>query len=263
MSARTLLPRQRQDVIQDLLRTHRFATVRELASVVGVSQMTVRRDLDALASGGHVRRVFGGAQVAAPSPSDAAVPEKLYSERMMESREAKLVIARAAAEYVRDGDTVGMDGSTTAVYLAHQLRDRPITVLTNNLLIVNELSGGAATVFVPGGMVREATHTLVGETAVRTLRGFNADLVFFSCTGCHAAAGISDSNADEVAVKRALFRLADRRIALVDSSKFGRLSLLDLIEPGDVEALITESRPDERLSHALTTAGTQVRVAGV
>lgn len=260
MSDRTLLPRQRQDVIQDLLRTRRFATVRELASAVRVSQMTVRRDLEALETDGHVRRVFGGAQ-AAPRVAEATVPEQLYSERMMESRDAKIMIARAAADFVRDGDTVALDGSTSAVYLAHQLRDRMITVVTNNLLIVNELSGGAATAFVPGGMVREATHTLVGETAVRTLESFNADLVFFSCTGFHAEVGLSDSNAEEVAVKRALFRLSGRRVALIDGSKFGRLSLLNLIDLSEVESVVTEARPDGELADALTAAGTRVRIA--
>lgn len=261
MSGRTLLPRQRQDVIQQLLRTRRFATVRELASEVGVSQMTVRRDLETLESDGYVRRVFGGAQVAAPAPPAGVVPERLYSERMMENRPAKTAIARAACSFVRDGDTVGLDGSTTAVYLAHVLRDRAVTVVTNNLMIVNELSGGAATVFVPGGMVREATQTLVGDTAVRTLEGFNADLVFFSCTGFHPEAGISDSNAEEVAVKRALFRVSGRRIALVDASKFGRLSLLPLIDLAEVETVVTDTTPAGTLAAALQVAGTRIRVA--
>lgn len=261
MSGRTLLPRQRQDVIQNLLRTRRFATVRELASVVGVSQMTVRRDLETLQSDGHVRRVFGGAQVLPHPAADAEVPEQAFSERMAENRRAKVRIAATAARLVRDGDTIALDGSTTAVYLARLLRERAVTVVTNNLLVVDELAGGAANVFVPGGMVREATRTLVGDTTVRTLQGLNADVVFFSCTGLHPVAGISDSNAEEVAVKRALFRLSGRRIALVDASKFGRLSLLALTDLSDVECVITEKDPHPESSRALDAAGTRIQVA--
>lgn len=261
MSGRTLLPRQRQDVIQNLLRTRRFATVRELASAVGVSQMTVRRDLHTLQSDGQVRRVFGGAQDTTAAPAEAAVQEQRVSERMAESREAKVAIACRAAELVRDGDTVGLDGSTTAVHLARRLRGRAITVVTNNLTVVDELAGGAASVFVPGGMLRETTRTLVGETAIAALEPLGADIVFFSCTGFHAAAGISDSNAEEVAVKRALFRLAERRVALVDGSKFGRLSLLKLIDLEDVESVVTEALPGPDLLETLNAAGTRVRRA--
>jgi len=261
MSGRTGLPRQRQDVIQSLLRTRRFATVRELASAVGVSEMTVRRDLHTLQSDGHVHRVFGGAHDANAAHGVATIPEQRVSERMAESREAKTAIARTAAALVRDGDTVGLDGSTTAVHLARRLRGRAITVVTNNLSVVDELAGGAASVFVPGGMLRETTRTLVGETTVAALGPLNADIVFFSCTGLHAAAGISDSNVEEVAVKRALFRLAERRVALVDGSKFGRLSLLKLIDLDDVESLVTEALPDADLLRALNASGTRIRHA--
>lgn len=261
MSDRTLLPRQRQDMIQDLVRTQRFATVRELASAVGVSAMTVRRDLESLASDGHVHRVYGGAKAVAPTPSDATVPEQRYAERMMENRDAKIRLGRQAARDVADGDTVALDGSTTAVYLAHHLRDRAITVVTNNLLIVNELAGGTPTVFVPGGMVRETTHTLVGEGAVTGLEAFNADVAFFSCTGIHPEAGLSDSNAEEVAVKRALFRIASRRVALIDASKYGRTSLLNLLPLTEVQSIVTDAEPDAPLRHALASAGACLRVA--
>lgn len=261
MSGRTGLPRQRQDVIQTLLRRRRFATVRELASAVGVSEMTVRRDLHTLQSDGHVQRVYGGAHAASAGPGSTTVPEQRVSERMAESREAKTAIARTAAALVLDGDTVGLDGSTTAVHLARRLRGRAITVVTNNLSVVDELAGGAASVFVPGGMLRETTRTLVGEATVAALGPLNADIVFFSCTGLHAAAGISDSNAEEVAVKRALLRLAGRRVALVDGSKFGRLSLLKLIDLDDVESLITEALPGADLLRALDASGTHIRHA--
>lgn len=261
MSGRTLLPRQRQDVIQDLLRSQRFATVRELASAVGVSPMTVRRDLETLESGGAVRRVYGGAKALAPAPVEAPVPEQRYAERMLENGAAKTLLAREAACFVSDGDTIGLDGSTTAVHLARQLRDRDVTVVTNNLLVVNEISGGAARVFVPGGMVRETTHTLVGDEAVAGLGAFNADVVFFSCTGFHPEVGLSDSNAEEVAVKRALFGLGGRRIALIDRSKYGRQSLLNLIDLREVEGLVTDGRPDGALRRSLEAAGTRVWIA--
>lgn len=256
MSGRTLLPRERQDVIHRLIRSKRYASVRELASTTNVSSMTIRRDLEALEAAGAVTRVFGGAQVTEPP-----VPEQMYGERMGQNRRAKERIAARAARLVQDGDTVALDGSTSAVYLARELRHRAVAVVTNSLLAANELAGGAASVFLPGGTLRAATHTLAGETAQRTLASVNADKVFFSVSGLHPDVGWSDSNAEEVAIKRALFSIAATRIALVDASKFGRSSLHALIAMEDVHVLISDEPPEVRLAEALWRAEVEVCLA--
>lgn len=256
MSGKTRLPRERQDVIHRLLRSKRFASVRELASTTNVSSMTIRRDLEALEAAGVVNRVFGGAQMI-----DPPVPEQVYGERLGQNRRAKEQIAARAASLVVDGDTVALDGSTTAVYLARELKHRPITVVTNGLLAANELAGGAASVFLPGGTLRSATHTLAGEIAQRTLADLNAGRVFFSVSGLRAESGWSDSNAEEIAIKRALFAIAESRVALVDASKFGRSSLHNLLAMDEVQLLITDAAPDARLRRALERAGVGVCVA--
>lgn len=256
MADRVLLPRQRQDEIQRLLQKKQFASVRELAESTNVSPMTIRRDLETLKSEGVLTRVFGGAQL-----TKAPVPEQLYTERMKQSRQAKERIARLARSFVQDRDTVALDGSTTAVYLARELRDQPVTVVTNNLLAANELAGGAASVFMPGGTLRNTTRTLVGATVEQALKTINVSRVFFSVSGLHHDVGFSDSNAEEVALKKALFAIAATRVALVDASKFGCVSLHSLIDPKYVNLLLTDAAPEGELRTMLQHAGVNIQVA--
>jgi len=262
MSGPPLLAGRRRELMQDLLDVRGFATVRELAALTDVSQMTVRRDLDALVANGSARRVHGGAETLGRSTRPSAVAEPAYAERLHLESEAKERIARHAGRFVRDGDTVALDGSTTVTYLARLLRDRPVTLLTNNLLVVDRALGGAARVHLVGGTVRPETRTTVGASTLAALAGLHADVAFLSCTGMHAAAGLTDGNADEIAVKRALMTSAGRAIGLVDASKFGRRSLQTLAAPSALERIVVDRAPDAPLAEALQRSGAVLEVAG-
>jgi DeoR/GlpR family transcriptional regulator of sugar metabolism len=252
---------RRRDLIHDVLDVRGFATVRELAVLAGVSKMTVRRDLDALAVDGTVRRVHGGAEVRSRTLRPSREPEPAYADRIRMHEGAKLRLARHAARLVRDGDTVALDGSTTVSYLAQELRDRPVTLLTNNLLVPDVAVGGLATVHLVGGTVRPETRTMVGAATLAALGGLHADLAFLSCTGLDGEIGMTDGDPDEIAVKRALMNAAVRSIALVDASKFGRRSLQTLAAPSEVERIILDLAPDPPLAAALQRAGVVVEVA--
>jgi DeoR family transcriptional regulator of aga operon len=239
-----------------------FATVRELAVLAGVSEMTVRRDLDALAADGTVRRVHGGAESRTRGGRTALVTEPAFADRLRLHEGAKRRIARHAATLVRDGDTVALDGSTSVTYLARELRDRPVTLLTNNLLVADVAVGGAAGVHLVGGTVRPQTRTMVGAATLAALADLHADVAFLSCTGLDAAAGMTDGNPDEIAVKRALIGSACRAVALVDASKFGRRSLQTLAAPSAVDRIVVDRAPDPSLADALQRAGAVLEIAG-
>lgn len=262
MSGPPLLAGRRRDVIQDLLDVRGFATVRELASLTCVSQMTIRRDLEALVGHGAARRVHGGAETLSRATRSSPVAEPAYAERLRLQADAKARIARHASRFVRDGDTVALDGSTTVTYLARLLRDRPVTLLTNNLLVVDRALGGAARVHLVGGTVRPETRTTVGASTLAALAGLHADVAFLSCTGVHAAAGLTDGNADEIAVKRALMTSAGRAIGLVDASKFGRRSLQTLAAPSTLDRIVVDRAPEAPLAEALQRSGAVLEVAG-
>lgn len=256
MAGKGLLPLQRQEEIFRILAARGFASVADLASEIEVSDMTVRRDLDTLAEQGRVQRVFGGARV-----RDQSASEVLYTERLERDRAAKEAIARRAAALVRDGDSIALDASTTAVYLARELRERVVTVLTNSLLVARELAGGAGQLIVLGGTYRAVARSLVGAMTERDLRHLHVDRVFFSGKGVDADAGVTDSHLEEVAVKRGLIAGAAHVVAIADHSKFGRVALHTIADMDHIDTLVTDATPPEKVISVLRRGDAEVLVA--
>ena len=260
MSARVHLPRERQERIRRLLQRERYASVRDLAAREEVSDMTIRRDLEALAERGQVQRVFGGAHVAG-RPGDSTTVEQLYVDRMQQNRVAKERIAERAEKLVRDGDTIALDGSTTSVYLARRLKGRDVVLVTTSLLVAQELADVDMEVVLPGGVLRNRTLCLVGPVAERNIRAFHVDAVFFSSGGLHAIYGLTDTHDLEAALKRSLFGIGSRVVALVDGSKFGRKALHPLTPLDAVDVLVTERVPPGELLEAMRQSRVELEVA--
>lgn len=239
------------------MKVRRFSSVKELSEVLGVSEMTIRRDLRLLEQKGLVRRVFGGAQLVEPQMA----LEESYEKRLVKGKEAKEAIARFAKRFVVPGDTVVLDGSTTALCLAREIKNLQITVSTNSVLIAGALIGGEAQVLVVGGELRFLSQTLVGPLAEETLSHLHPDKAFFSAKGL-IAQGFMDSHLGEVAVKQVMLRMASQRIALLDSSKFGVKGLYTLAYLEQVDSLVTEAPPPEELQKALQEASVTLYIAG-
>lgn len=257
MAEPTLLPSERQERIYKLLREQRFASVKHLALALGVSEMTIRRDLAALASRGLVDRVFGGAQL----PERSGWEER-YAERLHQHQAAKELIARRAKEMVFEGNTVALDASTTAVYLARELRGSSITVVTNSLLVAQTLADSDTQLIVLGGLFRPVAQSLVGPMTEGNLQGIHVDKAFFSAKGVTSKAGFTDSHMAEVSVKRLLIEAAAQKIALVDSSKFGHTALYTVVPLGAVDFLISDAHPPGDIQAELEAVGVEVVVAG-
>lgn len=257
MSARVQMPQERRERIRKLLARERYVSVRDLAQREDVSDMTIRRDLEALAERGQVHRVFGGAHAA----QSTTALEQVYLDRMHLHREAKEAIAARAVQEVADGHTIALDGSTTSVYLARRLAGRDVVVVTTSLLVAQELADADMEVVLPGGVLRSRTLCLVGPVAERNLRDFHVDAVFFSTGGLHPSHGLTDTHDLEAALKRSLFAIGGRLIALVDSSKFGRKALHPLAPLERIDMLVTEASPAEELTAALARQNVCVEVA--
>lgn len=257
MSTRVHPPRERRERIRRLLERERYVSVRDLAAREAVSDMTIRRDLEALAERGQVRRVFGGAHM-----TESTALEQVYVDRMEQHRGAKERIAERASALVSDGDTVALDGSTTSVYLARRLKGRNVVLVTTSLLVAQELADADMEVVLPGGVLRGRTMCLVGPVAERNLREFHVDTVFFSSGGMHPVHGLTDTHDLEAALKRSLFGIGLRRVALIDGSKFGRKALHPLTQLADVDVLVSDRTPPPDLRAALQRAGARIEVAG-
>src|SRR3954471_17489542 len=153
--------------VLELLQTRDAVTVAELARTFDVSEVTVRNDLTTLARRGLVARVRGGAHALQRGQSEVA-----FDVRLRVTEEAKRAIARAAAEMVADGEAVALDSSTTAFYIALELRARrELVVVTNGLRVATALADApGVSVIVPGGVLRLAAMSLVGDFASSVLR---------------------------------------------------------------------------------------------
>lgn len=229
-----------------------------LAAMFGVSEMTIRRDLDALAAQGKLWRAHGGAVGVAASRLDMVEPD--VAERIARNSGEKARIGACAAATVAPGAFVALDIGSTALSLAQALIGRNVRFLTCSLKIAALLGRAGETVVTPGGTVQGSEPSLVGAMTRRQIEAFHVDIAFIGVSGI-ATSGLFDYSLDDAETKRALIERAARVVALVDSSKFERLSMVRVCALPDLHALITDAPPPQPLAQALAAAGVAVTVA--
>jgi DeoR family transcriptional regulator, fructose operon transcriptional repressor len=228
-------------------------TVGALAERFGVSIDTVRRDLDQLSADGVLVRTYGGAvSRSTVSRTDRAVDQRLN----LQERE-KETIAELAASLVEDGSTIMINGGTTTLALARNLRNRrDLTVATNNLLVPPALPPSAVReIYVFGGAVRSLTLATIGPVSFRVSGGseldISCDLALIGVGAIAADAGYTTSNLAEAAMMQEMISRAGRVAILADSSKFGRRLFAQVSELGSADYLVTDSTPPADLRDAL------------
>jgi len=240
------------------IRTSGFASVDELASHFGVSEMTVRRDLAALRTESLTVRARGGAF----SPDAAVGIEPPFVAREVENIAAKEAIGRAAARLVCPGQTIALDVGTTTLEVARNLGSvQPLSVLTFNVHAVLALALSQATVYVPGGCLRPRELSFVGPLALDGLARFHPDIFFLSAAGIDRTRGITDYNMEEIAIKNALMARSRRVVLVADASKFDRASGLAV---GPLEALhvvVTDQAPPAEYAALWEERGVEIIVA--
>jgi DeoR family transcriptional regulator of aga operon len=245
-----------------VIRTRDFTRVADLSTTFGISEVTVRSDLDHLERRGQVRRVHGGAIPDSRPPRRERPFEEMASTGMVE----KESIGRRAASLVSSGDTVIMDVGTTTSAVTRALVARQdltdVVIVTNGLNIALEFEAAMPrfSVVVTGGTVRPMQHSLVAPYAALVLDNLNADLMFLGCNGVHVESGVTNVNLPEAEMKQRMMRSARRTVAVADGSKIGETSVA-LVSPIDaIDRLITgPSAPAEALE-ALESAGLEVEV---
>ncbi|GIE95442.1 DeoR/GlpR family DNA-binding transcription regulator [Paractinoplanes rishiriensis] len=239
-------------------------TVGELAERFGVSIDTVRRDLDQLSADGVLVRTYGGAvSLSTISRTDRAVDQRLTLQE-----EEKGKIAALAAPLVQDGSTIMINGGTTTLALARELRQhRDLTVATNNLLVPGALPPTAIRdIYFFGGAVRSLTLATVGPVSFRANTGadldISCDLALIGVGAIDAETGYTTSNLAEAAMMQEMIARATRVAILADSSKFGRRLFAQVSELASADYLITDTAPPAGLRDALAAAGVQLITPG-
>jgi DeoR family transcriptional regulator of aga operon len=240
-----------------------FVRVGELSSRFGVSEVTVRGDLDSLAAKGKVHRVRGGA-----IPRLIARHEQPFEDSVSSFAAEKVAIGQAAAALLADGETVLIDVGTTAAATARAIAARTeledLVVFTNGLKTALELEPASPriTIVVLGGTLRPLQHSLVDPLATLILQQISVKTVLLGCNGVDPLGGVTNINLPEAEVKKRMLEVAARRIVLADGSKLGRVEVARLCGIGDVDMVITGRSADPVVVDALRDRGCEVFVVG-
>ncbi len=222
--------------------------VSELTQSLGVSDMTIRRDLDVLARHGLIEKVHGGAT------ATSSTNEPGFETKQLQERREKLAIARTAAAFVDPGAAVGLSAGSTTWTLARELREiAGLTVVTNSVEVAQvfyESPRGDQSVVLTGG-VRTVSGALVGPVAVKSLGSLNLDIVFMGVHGMDAEAGFSTPNLMEAETNRALVVAGRRMVVVADSTKWGVVGVSTFAQLREADVLVSDPGLDDAAQQLL------------
>jgi DeoR/GlpR family transcriptional regulator of sugar metabolism len=249
---------ERMEQVLRMLETRDSVHVTELAEVFSVSEVTVRSDLTELARQGLVARVRGGVR-----PLQHGQSELAFDLRLRLEAGRKQAIARAAAVLVGEGEAVALDSSTTAYYLALELRaKRELVVVTNGLLIAAALAEAPGiTVLVTGGTLRLQAMSLVGDVGVDVLRSTRIDKGFLGARGLSLERGLMDLDPEEVRIKQEMAEACERVVGIFDGTKWRRTALLSFVPVDGVDAIVTDASAPAAEVEAWRARGVEVVTA--
>ena len=232
---------QRHDAILRQLEKNSSVSVEELIAMFAVSRETIRNDLIQLEMDGRLRRTFGGA-IEVPQRQMKFRSEIPYYERESVNKVAKQEIAQVALRYIHENDHIILDSSSTCVYLARALPNRPLSVLTNSIRIVTELAlKDRIDVSCTGGLLLRSSMCMVGNISGKNFNQHNVDSAFFSCGGV-TESGTTESHELAVMAKNEMSRAADKAYLLVDHTKFGRKDFVHIAALSAYAMIITDSQ---------------------
>lgn len=232
----------RRALIEKRIRESGEVDYGSLAIDLDVSEMTIRRDIDFLESCGIVRRVLGGAIAFAGKAEEPA-----FEARAMQAALEKVHIANVAVELLEPHETVILDSGSTVLAIAQKIRGRNLglTVLTPSLLVALELADEPdTTVLITGGRVRPGELSLIGSDAEASYQRYNCDTYIMGVAGVDFRRGVTDYHSEESQMKKAALEAADRVILVVDSSKLGRVQLVNIAPLNAVDSIVTDGAAD-------------------
>ncbi len=251
-----MLAETRRRILLDLIARQGFATLDELVKALGVSESTVRRDLETLDLAGSIKRTHGGAVHLGEVRT--IVP---LEDRATTAAAEKQAIGRAAAELIEDGDAVLLDGGTTTLEVARALLGRPLQVVTNSLPIAQLLaSSPTIDLILIGGYVYPRTGVALGPLAVATMQGIRVRRAILGAGGIMAE-GIYNANLLLVETERQMMSCGQEVMIVADHTKFGRLALSKLCDLGDIQHLVVDPGLATEFRSILESNGVTIHIA--
>jgi len=239
-----MLAAERQGRILEEVQRRGAVRVAELSVLLGVSDMTIRRDLDILSAQGTLDKVHGGATV----PRAPSTDEPGFEAKRNRQTDEKHAIAEAAAALVTPGSAIGLSAGTTTWHLATCIADVPdLTIVTNSIRIADVLHRTGSTrpnVVLTGG-VRTPSDALVGPVAVASLQLLHLDVVFLGVHGMDPRAGFTTPNLLEADTDRALVSSGRRLVVLADHTKWSTVGISTIAPLSQADVLITDDHLEE------------------
>lgn len=226
-----MLPAERQMKIIDLISKNGSVQVDELAKMLDVSLMTIRRDLEKMKQEGKIDRCHGGAIVKREVP---------YTEKRVLETEGKHLIAEQSIRLIKKGQVVYLDAGTTTYEIAKRLMDIPnLTIITNDLEITHLLLESNANLLICGGLVQKSTGSMIGALANMMMDNLRVDIAFLGAQSIDDQYNVLTPTMDKAVMKQTICKNAKEKYLVVDSSKFGRQALIKINHLSDYTAVIT------------------------
>ena len=231
------------EILNILKKADGFVSTAQLCRTLFASESSIRRDLRALEEQKLVKRSHGGVF---PITNNSNIVT--FNKRTKLNADAKRAIAKKAASLIQDGQVIFLDQSSTDFYLANELVNRTsLTVVTNNIEIMMLLSNSGMKIITSGGFLSdENRNCLIGGDAQRTFHNIYADIMFFSTKAISDDGVVTDCSREEIVVRNAMLKNADRKVLLCDSSKFGIRAPYKQCELSDVDILVCENENSQR-----------------
>lgn len=233
----------RHNKIVSTLNERETIRVSELSALCGVTEETIRRDLEKLEAQGKLARIHGGAI------SIKDVDEDLpHFQREVINKKEKMSVAKEAVKYIEENDIIFLDASSTTLYLARFIPNINLTVLTNSIQICSELAKNSNIhVICTGGALYPNSMSFVGPLTIQTLESYYVNKLFFSCKGIHEEWGISDSNELQALVKRKIIQMAEKKYLLLDHTKVDKKAFANIDAVDAIDVIIIDSNATDEM----------------
>ena len=233
-----MLKSKRQNEIVEILQKNGFVTVNQLSQLLFASESSIRRDLTELQKRHIIKRSYGGAELITAKTNVVN-----FGARSYDYVEQKHIIAQKAATLINEGDVVFLDQSSTCYFLALELeRFNSLTVVTNNIEILNVLSTTQNTVYSTGGVISKVNNNcLIGSGASATFESVYADIMFFSASSVTSEGFITDRTSDEVYLRNSMLKNAAKKIFLCNSEKINTTAPFIQCSLNDIDAVVCQT----------------------
>jgi DeoR family transcriptional regulator, myo-inositol catabolism operon repressor len=225
--------------IEEYVTKNQTASLDELVEVFNVSKNTIRRDIQELVDRGDFRKVYGG----------IALNEKKlesFQDRQVKNKMRKILIGKLASEFVEDGDIIFIDSGTTTLEMFDYLKEKRITILTNNIeFIVQSIPFSNLNIISTGGILERETNSFSTFENNELFNTYNINKAFMASTGISLTKGVTNASPLETGLKQSVVKKSSKVFLLVDSTKFEKLGLMTYCQLSDVDYIITDDQPLE------------------